>query len=257
MKVAIFDSGVGGLTVLHSAMKQMPYNEYIYYADLDNVPYGNKDKDVVNDLTFRAVEQIYDLGVDAIVLACNTATSISANLLRSKYDIPIVGMEPAVKPAVMNSFGKRVLVLATELTLKESKLRNLINRLDAKDKVDLLPMSELVDFAEEMIFEGERVKALLDQKFSDIDLSVYKTVVLGCTHFIYFKKTIEQYFHYSIDVIDGNQGTVNHLESILLGIDKGSNSKKEKKSVLYYVSGRKVKSSTFEGYMKYLEKLNT
>lgn len=253
MKVAIFDSGVGGLTVLYSAMKQMPYNEYIYYADLDNVPYGNKDKEMVNSLTFKAVEQIYDLGVDAIVLACNTATSISADLLRNKYDIPIVGMEPAVKPAVMNSFGKRVLVLATELTLKESKLRNLIDRLEATDKVDLLPMSELVDFAEAMLFDGDRVRELLDKKFRHIDLSVYKTLVLGCTHFIYFKKTIEKYFNYSMNVIDGNQGTVNHLEKILNSIDKTNNTQNEKKSVQYYVSGRKAKSKIFDGYMEYLE----
>ncbi|HBH12776.1 MAG TPA: glutamate racemase, partial [Clostridiales bacterium] len=229
MKVAIFDSGVGGLTVLYSAMKRMPYNEYIYYADLDNVPYGNKDKEMVNRLTLRAVEQIYDLGVNAIVLACNTATSISADLLRYKYDIPIVGMEPAVKPAVINSLGKRVLVLATELTLKESKLRNLINRLEATDKVDLLPMSELVDFAEKMVFDGDRVRTLLDQKFSNMNLSDYKTIVLGCTHFIYYKKIIEQYFNYTIDVIDGNQGTVNHLEKILQGIGKENNSRYKKK----------------------------
>jgi glutamate racemase len=257
MKVAIFDSGVGGLTVLYSAMKQMPYNDYIYYADLDNVPYGNKDKEMVNRLTSRAVEQIYDLGVDAIVLACNTATSISADLLRGKYDIPIIGMEPAVKPALMNSFGKRVLVLATELTLKESKLRDLINRLEATDKVDLLPMSELVDFAEEMVFDGELVKDLLDRKFKHIDLSAYKTVVLGCTHFIYFKKTIEKYFNYSMDVIDGNLGTVNHLEKILQGIDKKNNSSHERKPIRFYISGKKAKASVFEGYMNYLEMLDT
>ncbi|MDP3386989.1 MAG: glutamate racemase [Eubacteriales bacterium] len=256
MKVAIFDSGVGGLTVLYSAMKQMPYNEYIYYADLDNVPYGNKDKDLVNRLTFRAVEQIYDLGVDAIVLACNTATSISADLLRNKYEIPIIGMEPAVKPAVMNSSGKRVLVMATELTLKESKLKNLIDRLEATDKVDLLPMSEMVDFAEEMVFESERVTDLLDRKFSHMDVSVYKTVVLGCTHFIYFKQKIEKYFNYSMNVIDGNQGTVNHLEKILQGIGKGKYLRDGKKSVQYYVSGRKAKSSEFQGYMDYLEMLD-
>jgi glutamate racemase len=257
MKVAIFDSGVGGLTVLYSAMKQMPYNEYVYYADLDNVPYGSKDKEMVNRLTSRAVEQIYDLGVDAIVLACNTATSISADILRKKYDIPIIGMEPAVKPALMNSFGKRVLVMATELTLKESKLRDLINRLEANDKVDLMPMSELVDFAEEMVFESEPVRALLDEKFRHVDLSVYKTVVLGCTHFIYFKKTIEQYFNYSMDVIDGNLGTVNHLEKILKGIEKENNSSHERKPIQYYISGKKAKASMFEGYMKYLEMLDT
>ena len=256
MKVAIFDSGVGGLTVLRTAMQQMPDIEYFYYADLDNVPYGNKDKEMVNKLTFHAADQIIDMGVDAIVLACNTATSISADLLRKRYDLPIIGMEPAVKPAVMNSSGKRVLVLATELTIKESKLKNLIDRLEASDKVDLMPMSELVDLAEEMDFEGDRVQSLLNKKFNGIDLSVYKTVVLGCTHFIYYRKIIEKHFNYLIDVIDGNLGTVNHLERTLIGLGYKKERGKSKKSVKYYVSGKRVASSTFEGYMAYLEKHN-
>lgn len=100
MKIGIFDSGIGGLSVLHQAMITMPEADYIFYADVDNVPYGEKTKEEVRKLVDHAVGFLVDKGCQAIVLACNTATSAAISYLREKYKLPIIGIEPAVKPAV-------------------------------------------------------------------------------------------------------------------------------------------------------------
>ena len=125
MKIGIFDSGIGGLSVLHQAMIIMPEADYIFYADVDNVPYGEKTKEEVRKLVDHAVGFLVDKGCQAIVLACNTATSAAISYLREKYKLPIIGIEPAVKPAVehIHESGKRVMVVSTPVTAKGEKLK--------------------------------------------------------------------------------------------------------------------------------------
>ena len=118
MKIGIFDSGIGGLTVLAEALKEIPKGEFIYFADTGNVPYGTKSKEEVKDLVLRAGEFLYSKKIDALVVACNTATSIGIEELRKKYNVPIIGMEPAVKLALNKEDNKKVLVMSTDLTLK-------------------------------------------------------------------------------------------------------------------------------------------
>ncbi len=130
MKIGFFDSGIGGLTVLSEAIKRLPNHEYLYYADTLHAPYGPKPKEEVRGYVFEAIEFLVQQGAQIIVIACNTATSIAIEELRTKYSIPIIGMEPAVKPAIhlKDEMKKRVLVTATPLTLKEEKLHRLIQR---------------------------------------------------------------------------------------------------------------------------------
>ena len=114
MKIGFFDSGIGGLTVLSEALKRLPNHEYLYYADTDHAPYGPKPKEEVREYVFKAIEFLVNEGAQIIVIACNTATSIAVSELRQKYSIPIIGMEPAVKPAIesVENSTKRVLVLS-------------------------------------------------------------------------------------------------------------------------------------------------
>jgi glutamate racemase len=123
MTIGFFDSGIGGLTVLAESLRRLPAQDYVYMADTLHVPYGPKSQEEVRDYVLAAIETMMEEGIEALVIACNTATSIAVNELRERYDIPIVGMEPAVKPAVeMNrATGKRVLVFATQLTLSMPK----------------------------------------------------------------------------------------------------------------------------------------
>ncbi|KJB86850.1 hypothetical protein AZ66_16365, partial [Paenibacillus sp. E194] len=148
MTIAFFDSGIGGITVLAEAMKHMPHEQYLFYADTLHVPYGTKSQSEVMRHVHSAVEDIMQHNVKALVIACNTATSIAASELRRKYDIPIIGMEPAVKPAVeMNrDNGKSVLVFATALTLSQNKYHTLISRIDEEHIVDSIPLPELVEY---------------------------------------------------------------------------------------------------------------
>jgi len=239
VQVGFFDSGAGGITVLYEALKIMPCEDYIYYADTLNVPYGPKPKEEVRKYVLDAAEFMAGQGIKALVIACNTATSIAIEDLRRKYDFPIIGMEPAVKPAVEKngSRSKRVLVLATQLTIKEEKLRNLIDRVDSEGIVDLLALPGLVEYAEKMEFEKETVMPYLKEQLSSFNMNNYGTVVLGCTHFPLYKDMFRELLPEGVDIIDGSIGTVKNLKRILENtgrINEGSG------QVVYYNSGRKV-----------------
>ncbi len=237
MKIGIFDSGIGGLTVLHQALITLPKEDYIYYADTDNVPYGTKSKDEIIGYVDQAVEFLVGKGVKAVVIACNTATSAAADYVRSKYKLPILGMEPAVKPAVTNSHGKRVMVIATPVTVREEKLRNLIEQVDDNHRVDLLALPGLVRFAEAGIFEGDEVEQYLRQELRTYELENYSALILGCTHFNYFKDTYRRIFPSDVAFIDGSVGTVNYLKRILTERKQLENNHG---NVEYYMSGRPV-----------------
>ncbi len=214
-KIGFLDSGFGGITVLSEALRQLPQENYIYYADIEHVPYGTKTKEEVRKYVFQAVEFLVTQGIKALVVACNTATSIAVRELRGKYDFPILGMEPAVKPAVQNGNGKRVLVFATALTLREEKFHNLVQRVDQEHVVDYLPFPELVELAENMIFDYERVIPVIKNKLDGFNLENYKTFVLGCTHFPIYKDAFKKVIPPFIDVIDGSEGTIRYLKRLL------------------------------------------
>jgi glutamate racemase len=148
-------------------------------------------------------------------------------------------MEPAVKPAVKITEGtqKRVLVTATPLTLKEEKLKNLIERIDNEHIVDLLPLPELVQFAENFEFDEKIVENYLAKKLSACDLNKYGTIVLGCTHFIFYKNLFKKIIPDHIDVIDGNIGTVNNLKKVLNLTDKYDAGID---NIKWFVSGKQV-----------------
>jgi len=148
-------------------------------------------------------------------------------------------MEPAIKPAVEKNgkLHKRVLVTATPLTLKEEKLKNLISRVDNEHIVDLLPLPGLVKFAEDYRFDDADVRSYLEHELSAIDANLYSTVVLGCTHFLYYRHLLKRILPAAIDIIDGNAGTVRNLKNIL---EQKNIQVSGSGSVTYYTSGRLV-----------------
>ncbi len=253
--IGIFDSGIGGLTVLHTALREMPSENFIYYADTKHVPYGQKSKEEVRDYILKAVSFLEQTGIKALVLACNTATSIAVNELRSEYTFPVIGMEPAIKPAVERSKNKRVLVLATQLTLQEQKFKDLVAKVDNEKIVDFIALPELVELAENFVFDPEIVLPVLRQKCSHLSLDSYGTVVLGCTHFHFFKKSFGEIFSSYTDIIDGNNGTVTHLKNVLQS--KNLLSKKGNGSIDYFNSGMRAENATrFKKYLALLDAMN-
>ena len=256
MKIGIFDSGIGGLSVLHQAMIIMPEADYIFYADVDNVPYGEKTKEEVRKLVDHAVGFLVDKGCQAIVLACNTATSAAISYLREKYKLPIIGIEPAVKPAVehIHESGKRVMVVSTPVTAKGEKLKKLVDKYDNKHIVDVVALPKLVRFAQDDDFDSSDVTDYLKSEFAPYNLNDYSELVLGCTHFNYFKDSFSKLFPDDLEMVDGNTGVSNNLKNTVVkkGIFKEED-KGKKGTVEYYYSDRKMES---EAEMKHIKKLH-
>lgn len=217
MRIGFFDSGIGGLTVLGHALKILPFAEYIYYADIEHLPYGEKTKSEVKQYVQKGIDYMAEIKVDAMVIACNTATSVADMKLRKKYSFPIIGMEPAIKPAVAycKERGQKVLVLATSLTLRGAKFHQLVEELDATEMLDTLALGGLVRFAEKFEFDTQDVYQYLQKELASLEISDYGAVVLGCTHFPLFDKVLRQSFTKETVFFDGGAGAINHLANIL------------------------------------------
>ena len=237
VKIGFFDSGIGGISVLAYARRRLPSADYIYYADTDHVPYGTKTREEIIRYSDAAVEFLAGQGVSVVVVACNTATSMAIGYLREKYSIPIVGMEPAVKPAARTHPGETILVCATPVTIAGEKLQNLLEHYyPADDYPDLVGLPGLVTFAESGIFDREIVCRYLE---TVIDCRKdYSAVVLGCTHFGYFRDSFRELLG-NVDLIDGTEGTVKRLMSVL-NISETEYSEKICGKTEFYQTGRPV-----------------
>jgi glutamate racemase len=193
--IGIFDSGMGGISVLGEAIRQMPNETFIYFGDSANAPYGEKSTDQIIDLSDRVCERLKSHDVKAIVIACNTATSAAAAYLREKFaPIPILGMEPALKPAVQDHPHGDIVVMATEVTLREKKFAALMQRTAAQANV---------------------IKLEIKSCFQEVDTDGVDAVVLGCTHFIFLRKALRTLFGDKLQIYDGNAGTINNLKMTL------------------------------------------
>ena len=257
MKIAFFDSGIGGLSVLHHAIKILPNEEFIFFADEDNVPYGTKSREQVLKYVDDAFKFLIAQKVEAIVVACNTATSVAVRQMREKYSVPIIGMEPAVKVALDLFPQKKVLVTATEITVRGEKIKNLISKLGAENLVELRALSKLVEFAERQEFNSADVENYLRGEFANYDFKNFSSLVLGCTHFNYFKDTMKKILPPHIKFLDGNEGTVNYL--IKLTNLKPETQTKKIPQIEYFYSGRKVTQpeelARLEKYLRRLDEM--
>ncbi|MDE7031129.1 MAG: glutamate racemase [Lachnospiraceae bacterium] len=250
MNIGIFDSGIGGMTLLHQALVLMPREKFLFYADTDHVPYGTKTREQVVSYVDGVIRFMMAHDCKAVVIACNTATAVAAEQMRLKYaSLPIIGIEPAVKPAVAESGGKRVLVVATPLAVHERRLQQLVARVDDAHLVDLLELPGLVEFAERGEFVSDRVSAYLKERLSGFALDRYTELVLGCTHFNYFKDTFRELIPPQVHMIDGSLGTVRQLMRVLASRQEllepatGSTDWEQCKNdicVRYFESGRAV-----------------
>ncbi len=207
LPIAVFDSGLGGISVLRDLRALMPEENYLYFGDSVNAPYGVRSREEVRGLTIDAISRLYDRGIKAAVIACNTATSAAILPLRERFsDIPVIGMEPALKPAVLEHPHECVLVLATALTLREEKFSHLMEAYDTLAEVISLPCPELVEFVERGQLEGDAVDAYLNAR-----LGPYReradAAVLGCTHFPFLREAIRRALNDHTVLYDGGAGT--------------------------------------------------
>ena len=219
--VGVFDSGVGGLTVAREIMRNLPEENIVYFGDTARVPYGTKSKDTVLRYSRQIIRFLKTQDVKAIVIACNTATSACVNDLRKAYpELPIIGMEPALKVVADGKKDHTIIVMATHFTLKEKKFHDLMARYSNDNTIIKLPTPKLVEIVEHNKLQDD---VLVNQTLHEyLDPYMNKTVhsiVLGCTHFVFYKEKIKQIVGEQILVVDGNEGTARHVEKILK--DKG------------------------------------
>lgn len=211
--IGFLDSGVGGLSVLREAISTMPNENFIYFGDSKNAPYGTRDVEDVKRLTFKVVEFLLNKNVKAVVVACNTATSAAIHDLRDKYkDIPIIGIEPALKPAVKLNRKGNIIIMATPMTLREHKFVELMDKYKDECSIIRMPCPELVEFVEDEILEGEELESYLKTKFEPYINEDIAAVVLGCTHFPFVKDALSKVLGSDVPLIDGGLGTAHELE---------------------------------------------
>jgi len=181
--IGVFDSGVGGLSVLHEIRRELPAEDLLYVADSGHAPYGDKSQEVIAGRSLAITRHLVDAGAKAVVVACNTATAAAVSVLRARYALPIIAMEPAVKPAVARTRSGVVGVLATSQTAASHRFVQLLGRFNAGAEVLVQPCPGLVERVEAGDLDGETTRALLADYLTPLLEQGADTLVLGCTHY--------------------------------------------------------------------------
>lgn len=215
--IGVFDSGLGGISVLKELVSLMPNENFIYYGDSLHAPYGIKKKEEIIQRCIEICDYFISKDVKAIVIACNTATSAAVSTLRDTYkDIPIIGMEPALKVAAENKENNNIAVMATILTLNEEKFNSLMRNYSDKNNIIKMPCPELVNIVEnDKLDDTDMIYNQIKEYFKNINLETLDSVVLGCTHFVFYKEYLSNMLNKRTCIIDGNNGTARHLKEIL------------------------------------------
>ena len=205
--IGVFDSGVGGISVLRHLRHELPNERFLYFGDSANAPYGTRPTEEIRALTLSAAQKLMDRGCKALVVACNTATAAAIQDLRLKYpDKIIIGIEPALKLASDRFPGSAVGVMATPATLRENKFARLLNRFEDHCQVVKLPAAGLVELVEVGMGNSPQAQALLKPLLSPYRHRL-SAVVLGCTHYPFAAQTISALLGENTVLLDGGPGT--------------------------------------------------
>lgn len=206
--IGVLDSGLGGISVLRELVKLMPGENFIYYGDSANAPYGTRIPEEVIDLTKKDVEFLLERGAKAIVVACNTATSVAIKELRAAYEevLPVIGIEPALKPAVKAKEHSKVVVMATPMTLSQTKFNSMMHIYEDDANIIKMPCPGLVEYIESGVLDGPVLDAYLEKQFAPYDKAEIDAVVLGCTHYPLIREVIQKHLP-GVFVYDGGFGT--------------------------------------------------
>jgi glutamate racemase len=200
--VGVFDSGVGGLSVLRCMREKLPHEDFLYVADSGYAPYGDKPVEYIEKRAFAITEFLTGEGAKAIVVACNTATAAAIAKLRSAFDIPIIGMEPGVKPAIGATQCKIVGIMATTETLKSEKFRLLVKRFCNDCTIVTQPCPGLVEQVEQFDLGGKKTCELVERYAGRLLEKGVDVIVLGCTHYPFLSGIIQKIAGNGVKIID-------------------------------------------------------
>lgn len=241
--IGVFDSGVGGLSVLIELKKKLPNENFIFLADQLNVPYGEKTTEELVGFMYKITNYLIKKHkIKMFVVACNTATVHTIEELRSKYSFPIIGTVPAVKPAARNTETGVIAVISTPSTSESATLKNLIKDHCQNVKVLNIGCRYLENAVEAGDINSSQVKYLIAQYLKEVKNSLADHVVLGCTHYPFLKRTIQKIVGRNVKLIDSGKAIAKHTQSLLKKHDLSNIQKKKGKSV-YFTTGDSVKFS--------------
>ena len=218
--IGFFDSGLGGISVLRGTRALLPGEDYLYLGDSAHAPYGTKTVEQMQELSLQAAQTLLAHGAKAIVIACNTATSAAAAMLRQKYpEIPIIGTEPAIKPAAQAHPGGRILVMATAMTLQEQKFHDLWESLGDTAQIVPVPCTGLMEFVEQGMVEGQELEDFPFGILQPYTKDPVDAVVLGCTHYPFLTTAIRRIVGRTPVIYDSADGVARQLRRRLEELD--------------------------------------
>lgn len=211
--IAVFDSGMGGISVLKEMVRLMPEEDFIYFGDSKNAPYGTKNVEEIRVLTLENIAYLLEVHhAKAIAVACNTATSAAVRTLRQLYpEVPLVGVEPAIKPAVYSKEHPSVLVMATPYTIQGQKFHDLEQLYKEDATIYPLPCKGLMEFVENGELYGDDLEDFLHGLMDPYLEKGVDCIVLGCTHYPFVKETIQKIAGDEVTLFDGSLGTAREL----------------------------------------------
>ena len=213
--IGIFDSGSGGLSVLKEIRKVLPSGHFIYYSDNAHCPYGDKSPEYIRERARTITRLLLDKGAQAIVVACNTATGAAIATLRAEFDIPFVGMEPAVKPAALGTRSGVIGVLATAGTLKASKYLKTKGLYQDNVRIEEHVGEEFVQLVERGELDGPEVERVVRRSLQPLLDAGADTIVLGCTHYPFLRPVIERIAGPDIRIIDPAPAVARQLVKVI------------------------------------------
>ena len=216
--IVFLDSGIGGLPYLEQIRKSLPNEGYLYLADNAAFPYGEKSQGAVREIVVRRVGQIIEAWEPKlIVIACNTASVVALGSLRSEYDLPFVGVVPAVKPAALRTAKGRIALLATTGTVVDGYTDDLIEKYAGSSTVSKIPAPDLANFIEHEIHRANPAEraAAVEKTVVQVRESGIDTLVLGCTHFIYVKDDLRKAFRDKVEIVDSRDGVRRQVVTVV------------------------------------------
>jgi glutamate racemase len=217
--IGIFDSGLGGVSTLGQAMHMLPREKFIYYGDSGVPPYAFMTAAEIRQRCRGICDGFMAQRAKAIVIACNTATSAALEDLKARYDIPVLGIVPAVEAAVAQGGGGKILLLATEFTIRSETLLELIQNYGAGREIEMRAPREMIDLVESGTIDGPRMDACIRRFFKDINTDRFSAIVIGCTHLGFLNGLICDFIGPDIHIADGNKETISKLIRILNKLD--------------------------------------
>jgi glutamate racemase len=234
--IGIYDSGVGGLSVLQALVKSLPREQFIYVADSGNAPYGDKSASFIEQRALHIATFMQQQRVKAFVVACNTASVVAAKSLRQAVTFPVIAMEPAIKPAVAQTRSGAVLVMGTNATISSPAVAELCRRFGQQSRILLKGCPGLVELVEQGLVDAEKTYQLVESYLRPALRQGADTIVIGCTHFSFLLDTITRIAGPRVSIIEPSAAIAAQLSRVL-ACGPGFASEEQDSGPLYFTSG--------------------